>query len=75
MCCHSQLLSNPLLGGFHATDAAAFAFTALAEVFGVKTVGRSATIPEKAYGASPAGEQPLDDQFGPFRDDVAMFSE
>lgn len=42
------LLSNPLLGGFHATGAAAFAFTTLADVFGVRTVGRSATIPANA---------------------------
>ena len=37
------MLSNPLLGGFHATGAAAFAFTMLADVFGVRTVGRSVT--------------------------------
>lgn len=69
------LLSNPLLGGFHATGAAAFAFTTLAEVFGVRTMGRRATIAENAHGADPAGEHPLNDQFGPFGDDVAVFSE
>ncbi len=69
------LLSNPLLGGFHATGAAAFAFTTLADVFGVRTVGRSATIAANAHGTGPAGEHPLDDQFGPFGDDVAVFSE
>ena len=69
------LLSNPLLGGFHATGAAAFAFTTLAEVFCVRTVGRSATIPSNAHGTGPAGEHALDDEFGPFWDEVAVFSE
>ncbi|OCJ28939.1 hypothetical protein A6U95_28275 [Serratia sp. 14-2641] len=69
------LLNNPLLGGFHATGAAAFAFTTLAEVFGVRTMVRSATIPANAHGTGPAGEHPLDDKFGPFGDDVAVFSE
>ncbi|MFW5394034.1 hypothetical protein V1951_22490 [Yersinia sp. 2544 StPb PI] len=69
------LLSNSLLGGFHATGAAAFAFTTLAEVFGVRTVGRSASIPANSHGLGPAGEHPLDDQFGPFGDCMAVFSE
>lgn len=60
------LLSDPLLGGFHATGAAAFAFTTLADVFGVRIVGRSATIPANIHGTDPACEHPNDDQFGPF---------
>lgn len=50
------LLRNPLLGCFHATGAAAFAFTTLADVFGVRAVGRSATIAANAHGTGPAGE-------------------
>ena len=69
------LLSNPLLGGFHATGAAAFAFTTLADVLGVRAVVRSPTIAADAHGTCPAGEHQLDEQFGPFGDDVAVFSE
>lgn len=69
------LLSNPLLGSFHATGAAAFAFTTLADVFGVSTVCRGATIAANAHGTGSAGEHTLDNQFGPFRDDVTVFSE
>lgn len=69
------LLGNLLFGGFHVTGAAAFAFTTLAKVFSVGTVGGSATIPANAHGPGPAGEHPFDDQFGPFGDDVAVFSE
>lgn len=69
------LLSNPLLGGFHATGTAAFWFTTLAEVFSVRTVDRSATIAANAHGTGSAGEHLIDNQFGPFGDDVAVFSE
>lgn len=47
------LLSNPLLGGIHATGAAAFSFTTVVQVFGVRTVGRSATIPANAMAPLP----------------------
>jgi hypothetical protein len=33
------LFGNPLLGGFHATGATAFTFTAVANVFGVCAMG------------------------------------
>ena len=69
------LLSNPLLGGFHATGAAAFAFTTFADVLGVRAVVRSPTRAADAHGTCPAGEHQLDEQFGPFGDDVAVFSE
>lgn len=64
-----------LLGGLHAVGAAAFAFTTLAEVFGVRRVGGSTAISANTHGASAAGEYPLDDPFDPFGDGVAVFSE
>ncbi|CNF40348.1 Uncharacterised protein [Yersinia kristensenii] len=69
------LLSNPLLGGLHATGAAAFAFATLAEVFGVRTVGRSAAISANAHCPGTASKHPFDDEFGPFWDDVTVFCE
>jgi hypothetical protein len=68
------LLSNPLLGDFHATRAAASAVTPLTDVFGVRTVNRSATLPGNAHGTGLAGEHPINDLFGLLADDIAVFS-
>lgn len=82
MCCYSQLGRMCCCSGIHCSvafmlqGAVAFAFTTLADVFSVRTVGRSATtIQANAHGIRPAGKYPLDNQFGPFGDDVAVFSE
>lgn len=57
-----------------ATRAAAFAVTPLTDVFGVRTVNRSATLPGNAHGTGLAGEHPLNDPFGLLADDIAVFS-
>ncbi len=68
------LLCYPLFGGFHPAGIAAFAFAALAEIFGVRAVKGGAAITADTHSASAASEHPLDDQFSPFGNGRAVFN-
>lgn len=69
------LLCYPLLGGFHAAGAAAFAFAALTEIFGVCAVSRLTAITANTHGSGAAGKHALNDQFGPFGDSMTTIDE